>query len=182
VPPYQASLNPTSANPGGGPGRGVPDVAAAGDPATGYQVFVDGQALVFGGTSAVAPLLAGLTALVQQSVGHTIAPLHQRLYNSPQAFRDVTVGNNGAYPAGPGWDACTGLGVPIGTAIVAANSHAVARPTKKAASARTTSTRRGAATGRKAAKASPQPATVSTSAEKSTERTQSTEKSTEPAP
>jgi kumamolisin len=34
-------------------------------------------------------------------------------------FRDITSGNNGAYAAGPGWDACTGLGVPDGTALLA---------------------------------------------------------------
>jgi kumamolisin len=136
VPPYQSSINPTSANPGGGPGRGIPDVAAVGDPATGYQVFVDGQALVFGGTSAVAPLYAGLTALVQESAGHKIAPLHQRLYTSPRAFRDITVGNNGAYSAGPGWDACTGLGVVIGSEFLTVNSRTSGGPAKKAATTR----------------------------------------------
>jgi kumamolisin len=152
VPPYQATINPTSANPAGGPGRGVPDVAAVGDPATGYQVFIDGQALVMGGTSAVAPLFAGLTALIQQSVGHQIAPLHQRLYQSPQAFRDIVDGDNGDYPAGPGWDACTGLGAPIGTAILAANGHASSGPTKKTISARATSRRGETITPRRPAK------------------------------
>jgi len=159
VPPYQSSINPTSANPGGGPGRGIPDVAAVGDPATGYQVFVDGQALVFGGTSAVAPLYAGLTALVQESAGHKIAPLHQRLYTSPGAFRDITVGNNGAYSAGPGWDACTGLGVVIGSEFLTVNSHTSGGPAKKAASAGATGGRREATTTRKAANAARRPTT-----------------------
>jgi kumamolisin len=35
-------------------------------------------------------------------------------------FRDITSGNNGAYQARPGWDACTGLGVPNGTQLLAA--------------------------------------------------------------
>jgi kumamolisin len=35
-------------------------------------------------------------------------------------FRDITEGGNGAYPAGPGWDACTGLGSPRGGAILGA--------------------------------------------------------------
>lgn len=161
VPPYQSSINPTSANPGGGPGRGIPDVAAVGDPATGYQVFVDGQALVFGGTSAVAPLYAGLTALVQESAGQKIAPLHQRLYTSPQAFRDITVGNNGAYSAGPGWDACTGLGVVIGSEFLTVNSHTSGGPAKKAASARAMGGRREATTTRKAANAARRPTTPS---------------------
>ena len=141
VPPYQAAIKPTSANPPGKSGRGIPDVAAVGDPATGYQVFIDGQALVFGGTSAVAPLYAGLTALVQQSVGHRIAPLHQRLYQSPQAFRDIIAGDNGAYKAGAGWDACTGLGSPIGTAILTANAAAPNVATKKSAARKRASTR-----------------------------------------
>ena len=42
------------------------------------------------------------------------------LYGDPKAFRDITSGNNGAFSAGPGWDACTGLGSPNGAAIVAA--------------------------------------------------------------
>jgi len=37
---------------------------------------------------------------------------------TPAGFRDITQGNNGAYQAGPGWDACTGLGVPDGAALV----------------------------------------------------------------
>lgn len=124
VPPYQAALNPTSANPNGGHGRGVPDVAADADPATGYQVYIDGQAMVFGGTSAVAPLWAGLVTLVNQASGRSFPPLQSLLYPAPQAFNDITIGNNGAYSAAPGWDPCTGLGSPIGTAVLSALSGA----------------------------------------------------------
>jgi len=124
VPPYQKSIRPTSVNaPGTRRGRGVPDVAAVGDPETGYQVFVDGQAMVFGGTSAVAPLWAGLTALVQQATQRRIAPAHATLYQSPDVFRDVTEGDNGGYAAQAGWDACTGLGTPIGSALLTTLSH-----------------------------------------------------------
>jgi kumamolisin len=108
-----------------GAGRGVPDVAADADPHTGYQVFVDGKAVVFGGTSAVAPLWAALVCRLSQSVGHRLGLLQPALYAaarpgvSPAGFRDITSGNNGQYQAAAGWDPCTGLGVPDGTALLA---------------------------------------------------------------
>jgi kumamolisin len=120
VPPFQQSIDPTSANPPNNHGRGVPDVAGNADPDTGYQVFVDGNSMVVGGTSAVAPLWAALIALIQQETGHSVAPLLPALYGATTAFHDITQGNNGAYSAGPGWDACTGLGSPIGTALLTA--------------------------------------------------------------
>jgi kumamolisin len=120
VPPFQHSINPVSANPPGAPGRGVPDVAGDADPETGYRILGDDTSTVIGGTSAVAPLWAALIALVQQLSGRLVAPLLPALYGAPTAFHDITEGNNGAYSAGPGWDACTGLGSPIGTALVTA--------------------------------------------------------------
>jgi len=122
-PAWQASVG-VPANPAGGSGRGVPDVAGNADPATGYQVLVDGQQTVVGGTSAVAPLWAGLICRLAQATGHTFGLIQERLYAGVQAgqpapgFRDITHGNNGAYSAGPGWDACTGLGTPDGTALL----------------------------------------------------------------
>jgi kumamolisin len=121
VPTYQRAINPVSANPGRRAGRGVPDVSGNGDPATGYDVLVDGESIVVGGTSAVAPLWAGLLALVQQGLDASVAPLLPTVYSdAASAFRDVTTGNNGAYRAQAGWDPCTGLGSPNGTALVAA--------------------------------------------------------------
>jgi kumamolisin len=120
VPGYQESINPTSANPPGLSGRGVPDVAGGASPLTGYNVLVDGAAEAIGGTSAVAPLWAALVARIQQQIGHSVAPLLPALYAAPQAFNDITVGSNGAYSAKRGWDACTGLGSPDGTALAAA--------------------------------------------------------------
>jgi kumamolisin len=121
VPAYQQGLTlPPSANPGAGPGRGVPDVAGNADPVSGYQVRVDGQNLVIGGTSAVAPLWAGLIARLNANLGTPVGFLNPKLYTHASACRDITSGNNGAYQAGAGWDACTGLGSPIGTAIQAA--------------------------------------------------------------
>lgn len=101
-------------------GRGVPDVAGDASPETGYNIFVDGSQEVVGGTSAVAPLWAGLIALVNQQRGTPVGFVNPKLYAAPKAFHDITSGNNGAFSAGPGWDACTGLGSPIGTAVATA--------------------------------------------------------------
>jgi kumamolisin len=97
--------------------RGVPDVAGNADPATGYEVRVDGTASVIGGTSAVAPLWAALLARVNQLTGKPAGFLNPQLYKNPQALRDITSGNNGDFAAASGWDACTGLGSPNGAAL-----------------------------------------------------------------
>ncbi|MGB6360629.1 MAG: hypothetical protein WBF30_17765, partial [Candidatus Acidiferrales bacterium] len=80
----------------------------------------DGQQLVIGGTSAVAPLWAGLLALMNQSLGKNVGYLNPLLYTTgvEGTMHDVTAGSNGAYSAGPGWDACTGLGSPDGTELL----------------------------------------------------------------
>jgi kumamolisin len=124
LPSYQANAGvPTSAS-GGKAGRGVPDVAGNADPVTGYLVVVDGQQEPIGGTSAVAPLWAGLIARLAQATGKRFGLLQPILYAGAAAgaaapgFNDVTEGNNGAYKAGPGWDACTGLGSPNGAALL----------------------------------------------------------------
>jgi kumamolisin len=100
-------------------GRGVPDVAGDADPLTGYRVRVDGQDMVIGGTSAVAPLYAALIAQVNAKLGRNAGFINPKLYAAGQ-LRDIVKGNNGAYRAGRGWDACTGLGSPDGSKIVAA--------------------------------------------------------------
>ena len=124
LPSWQAAANvPVSANPGGQIGRGVPDVAGDADPTTGYQVRVDGHEFVIGGTSAVAPLWAGLIALMNQRLGHPAGYLNPLLYGSLSGtgvFRDITSGSNGAYAARSGWDACTGWGVPDGSNLLSA--------------------------------------------------------------
>lgn len=107
--------------PNGSSGRGVPDVAGNADPLTGYQVLVDGQAQVIGGTSAVAPLWAALIARCNQKLGVPVGDVHAALYRSgEQAFRDITQGDNGAYRAAGGWDPCSGLGSPRGQALLTA--------------------------------------------------------------
>ena len=114
---------PPSANPNKNVGRGVPDVTGDADPTTGYVTRVDGNPDVIGGTSAVAPLWAGLIALLNQSIGKPVGFINPLLYQDAGRARDlndITSGNNGAYSAGPGWDACSGLGSPIGTQVAAA--------------------------------------------------------------
>ncbi|MFN2461391.1 MAG: protease pro-enzyme activation domain-containing protein [Candidatus Velthaea sp.] len=109
---------PPSSNPGAHVGRGVPDVAGDADPQTGYVTRVDGSDGVIGGTSAVAPLWAALAALLNQQLGKPVGFVNAQLYaHASGAFRDITSGNNGAYRANTGWDACTGLGSPNGTML-----------------------------------------------------------------
>jgi kumamolisin len=113
---------PPSANPGGKQGRGVPDVAGDADPTTGYLIRVDHREVIFGGTSAVAPLWAALIALINQHLKHPVGYLNPLLYSAPiatsGALRDITSGNNGAYQAHRGWDPCTGLGTPDGAKLL----------------------------------------------------------------
>lgn len=125
VPWYQsgAGITPVSvvgAN-AGGSGRGIPDVAGL---ATGI-LLPSGTAT--GGTSASAPFWAGLVALLNQSLGVPVGFLNATLYGWGQtssAFTDITTGDNipaggTGYSAAVGWDACTGLGTPVGTTILA---------------------------------------------------------------
>ena len=127
LPPWQANAGVPASAAGGsaGAGRGVPDVAGNADPTTGYLVIVDGQQQAIGGTSAVAPLWAGLIARLAQATGKKFGLLQPLIYagitpgTTTPGFNDIVSGNNGAYTAGPGWDACSGLGSPNGTALLA---------------------------------------------------------------
>jgi kumamolisin len=107
-------------------GRGVPDIAGDADPSSGYYITVDGQNQVVGGTSAVAPLWAGLIALLNEHLGTPAGFINPKLYAMPEAtFHDIVTGNNddsnlGYYSAKAGWDPCTGLGSPDGAAILEA--------------------------------------------------------------
>jgi kumamolisin len=114
--PGTQTLRPTT----GAHGRGVPDVSGVADPQTGYKVRVDGTDMVIGGTSAVAPLWAALIALFTQATGRRFGQIQPLLYSRTSGFRDVTSGNNGTYQAATGWDPCTGLGSPDGTALLTA--------------------------------------------------------------
>jgi kumamolisin len=123
LPSWQAGAGvPAAAS--GKTGRGVPDVAGNADPVTGYEIVVGGQRTPVGGTSAVAPLWAGLIARFAQAAGKKLGLLQPLIYagvtpgKAVAGFNDITSGDNGAYHAGPGWDACTGLGSPNGQALL----------------------------------------------------------------
>jgi kumamolisin len=147
-PPWQGMPLPANLNGTGQPGRGVPDIAGNADIASGYITLADGQWGPTGGTSAVAPLYAGLVALLNQALGHPVGNLLQALYTMPAAdqalvFRDITTGDNsvpqsqfgpatGGYEATAGWDACTGLGSINGTALLQQLRSASAIPTVSA--------------------------------------------------
>lgn len=124
--------NPTSSATGGGasqhfPGRDVPDIAGNADPNSGYQIMVDGVSMVVGGTSAVAPLMLGLHALLWELVGATF-DFGNLIMTNPQACYDVTVGDNGGFRAGPGRDKTTGFGVPDGGLLLAALTSGIPAP------------------------------------------------------
>ena len=125
LPDYQTKAKvPVSVNTSKFKGRGVPDLAGVADPETGYNVYYHGQAHVIGGTSAVAPLVAGLIARINQAKKKPVGFIQPKIYKATTAFRDITEGNNittssgKGYTAGQGWDACTGLGVADGKKLM----------------------------------------------------------------
>jgi kumamolisin len=126
VPDFQlgASL-PPSVNDGHN-GRGVPDVAALAAKSPGYRIVVGGAEIAKDGTSAATPLWAALIAMVNAERAAPIGLVTPHLYAAPSLMRAITTGdnrqNNIGYAAGPGWSACTGLGVPRGAQIIAALS------------------------------------------------------------
>jgi kumamolisin len=133
LPSWQANAN-VPAPSGATGGRGVPDVGGDADPETGYTIRVDGQTTVIGGTSAVAPLWAGLVAVANQQLNTQVGFLQPAIYaaKAASAFHDITQGNNGAFSAAPGWDACTGLGSPIADKLIPLLAPASSKPTTPA--------------------------------------------------
>ncbi len=128
LPSYQAGAGvPVSLN-GGHVGRGVPDVAANASPNSAYPITVGGSPFPGNGTSAAAPLWAGLIAVVNAALGAHVGFINPYIYKfGSSAFRDIVgapgPANNGlfgvpGYPAKVGWDACTGWGSPNGTALL----------------------------------------------------------------
>jgi kumamolisin len=131
LPTYQQNAGvPPATDPTGPVMRGVPDVAGDAAPSSGYRIICDGTSFPdpsqglppVGGTSAVAPLWAGLIARINQGLGKPAGFINPLLYAAPAnaTFRDITQGNNGDYKAGTGWDACSGLGTPNGQNLLQA--------------------------------------------------------------
>jgi kumamolisin len=129
LPAWQDGIVPPSVNPGHNTGRGVPDVCGNADPDTGYTTVCAGKTEVVGGTSAVAPLWSALIARINQKLGSPVGYFNPLLYSKlgpSAAIRDIVKGNNdttgkiGGYSAGPGWDAASGWGSPVGAALLKA--------------------------------------------------------------
>lgn len=124
LPSYQSTAKVPVAIDSRKQGRGVPDIAAVADPATGYNILVDGQKMVIGGTSAVAPLTAGLIALINQKLKKRVGFINPYLYQNPNVCWDITQGDNitvsgkKGYSAVEGWDACCGYGVLDGSNLL----------------------------------------------------------------
>jgi kumamolisin len=130
-PSYQTGFNVPARNGTGTNGRGVPDIAGNASPNSGYPEFVGAQSVgPTGGTSAVAPLYAGMMALINATLGTPAGFINPLLYSlAGSAFKDTlgapgpannSFGGVTGYPAGAGWDACTGLGSLSGTALLKA--------------------------------------------------------------
>ncbi len=120
---FQKNANiPPHANTGKA-GRGVPDLAGNADPKTGYIIRLHGSDQIMGGTSAAAPLYAGLMLRINGALEKPFStPLNPWLYKNAGTgiFNDILIGDNNGYKAGPGWDAASGLGSLNGTRLLAA--------------------------------------------------------------
>jgi hypothetical protein len=155
VPDYQTGLGiPNSLNlvldPSGTfntTGRGIPDVAGNASLGSGYLIYLGDKPAIAAGTSSSTPLWAGLIAMLNSNLGFNLGFVNPILYGlGESAFNPINPlwpdpdypqltscpadnGINGipGYPAGPGWDACTGLGSPNGNAILTAIQN-LARP------------------------------------------------------
>jgi kumamolisin len=123
LPPWQAEEGVAIKT--GASGRAVPDVASKADRRNGYRIHVGGQAIGMGGTSAAAPLWAGLIARFNRALegsGRRVGHLNPLLYhpNLRAGLHDISSGRGGLYKPCKGWDPCTGLGSPRGTTLLAA--------------------------------------------------------------
>jgi kumamolisin len=131
VPSYQQGLKTLPKRVGTGEaGRGIPDIAGNASENSGYPQFINGQPQNVGGTSAVAPLYAGLIAIINANLGRSVGFINPALYAmQSNVFNDVVgapgPANNSlegvqGYSAGVGWDACTGFGSVKGVALQSA--------------------------------------------------------------
>src|ERR1019366_5716686 len=132
LPDYQKNApSHRAADPDGPEMRGIPDVSANAAPASGFYILCNGQRFPdpeknvppMGGTSAVAPLWAGLVARLNQAKGKRCGFINHLLYElagvpGASIFRNPSSGTNGSYFAGPGWNPCTGLGSVDGTSLL----------------------------------------------------------------
>jgi kumamolisin len=125
VPSWQnAQSLPVSVN-NGRIGRTIPDIAGNADRASGYEITVYGRTSPVGGTSAVAPLYAGLIANLNAKLGRNVGFLNPAIYKNPGVCRDISDGVDNAtndapgYASKEGYDPCTGWGSLIGSQLFA---------------------------------------------------------------
>jgi len=111
-PPYQTNATASYST----PGRAVPDVSGDADPSTGWVVYLDGSYYLIGGTSAVAPLWAGLLGSInfKNFANTTLYSLYQ---TNKTICHDIITGGEG-FPATGGWDPASGLGSPNGSVLI----------------------------------------------------------------
>jgi kumamolisin len=138
LPAYQANAGVPNQIRTGKPGRGIPDIAGNASENAGYPQCINGQSQPVGGTSAVAPLYAGLIALINANLGHSVGFINPTLYSLPASTFSNIVGPPGpannsygdvtGYPATGAWNACTGFGSVNGTALQTALQAALAAP------------------------------------------------------
>jgi kumamolisin len=139
VPSYQANAKVPNRVGTGTAGRGIPDMSGNASVNSGYPIAIGGQSPgPTGGTSAVAPLYAGLIALINANLGYSVGFINPIMYSlASSAFRDIAAppgpANNSfngttGYPATAGWNACTGLGSANGTALQAGIQTAHSAP------------------------------------------------------
>jgi len=97
-------------------GRSIPDIALNADPSTGVCFLIGGTSQIIGGTSIVAPAIAGYLACINAN-----AFITPKLYSVPSScYHDIISGSNGAYLAYKGYDVCTGFGSIIGQRLTTA--------------------------------------------------------------
>ena len=111
-PTWQNGIAPTIG------GRLVPDISLDANPSSGLDIRAQGSWFQVGGTSLAAPLAAATMTDLQIADGphgrYGLGNIAQNLYRAPRSsFRDTTLGTNGYFPAGPGYDLATGLGAPL---------------------------------------------------------------------
>lgn len=134
LPSYQSTAGVPASLYNGTAGRGVPDVAGNASINSGYSgIFIGGSPSVGNGTSASSPLWAGLIAVINGALGVNVGFVNPAIYAlGSSVFRSILPGagpaNNSnagvaGYPAGPGWDACTGWGSPRGKALLLGLRH-----------------------------------------------------------
>jgi kumamolisin len=127
LPDWQSEVNvPASAD--GHRGRAIPDLSGNASPSRGYKILEHGKEIVVGGTSSTAPFLAGLIALMNQSLGRNLGHINPLLYQKigpAGVIQSITEGDNTVdsvkgYAAAPGWNATTGWGRPDGRKLLEA--------------------------------------------------------------